>query len=241
MHWLIIFLVIIGILAFWELRISEGAHLGRRFVVWLYDLAAERYDGIKEFDFDWENRILGEPIADILMGLEDARVLDMGAGTGRLSRTMLPIVKFRGSITNLEPSKKMLALGRQLTSSDRAAWLRGYAVPLPFEGSTFDLVACLEVLEFTPDPKATLHELIRVLMPGGWLIITNRVGWEAKWIFGRTLPRERFGSFLQAAGLENVSIYPWQVDYDLAWAQKPYPLSSLNGNRDENTQVPSGP
>lgn len=222
MHWLIIILVIIGVLAFWELRISEGAHLGRGFVVWLYDLAATKYDGIKEFDFDWENRILGEPIADILMGLEDARVLDMGAGTGRLSRTLLPMMKFRGSITNLEPSQNMLSLGRGLTNSDRSAWLRGYAVPLPFERSTFDLVASLEVLEFTPDPKATLDELVRVLMPGGWLVITNRVGWEAKWIFGRTQPRDRFGSFLESAGLVNISIYPWQVDYDLAWAQKPY-------------------
>jgi ubiquinone/menaquinone biosynthesis C-methylase UbiE len=222
MHWLLIVLAIIGVLAFWELRISEGAHLGRGFVVWLYDLAAKRYDGIKGFDFDWEHRIVGEPIADILMGLEDARILDMGAGTGRLARTLLPIVKFKGTITNLEPSREMLSLGRRLTVSDRAMWLRGYAVPLPFYDSTFDLVATLEVLEFTPNPEATLQELIRVLLPGGWLIITNRVGWEAKWIIGRTQPRKQFGVFLEDAGLVNVTVYPWQVDYDLAWAQKPY-------------------
>ena len=82
MHWLFIFLIIIGVLAFWELRISEGAHLGRGFVVLLYDLAAKRYDGIKQFDFDWEHRILGEPISDILLGLEDARILDVGCGSG---------------------------------------------------------------------------------------------------------------------------------------------------------------
>ena len=116
----------------------------------------------------------------------------------------------------------MLSLGRQLTVSDRARWLRGYAVPLPFDDVTFDLVASLEVLEFTPSPEATLQELIRVLLPGGWLIITNRVGWEAKWIFGRPQPRKQFGAFLEDAGLVNVTVYPWQVDYDLAWAQKPH-------------------
>lgn len=222
MLWIFLLPLFVGMLIFWELRICEGAHLGRGFVVWLYDLAAKRYDGIKEFDFDWENRILGEPIADVLMGLLDARILDMGAGTGRLSRTILPLVNFKGTVFNLEPSKEMLALGRHHTNSDRAPWLRGYAVPLPFDEATFDLVACLEVLEFTPDPNATLQELIRVLRPGGWLIITNRVGWEAKWILGRTQPRDRFGTFLESAGLENVTVYPWQVDYDLAWVQKPF-------------------
>ena len=44
---------IVGLLA-WELWICEGAHFGRRFVVWLYDLAAGRYDRIKHFDPDWE-------------------------------------------------------------------------------------------------------------------------------------------------------------------------------------------
>lgn len=222
MFLIVLIIALICVVIIWELWICEGAHLGRGFVVWLYDLAANRYDGIKQFDFDWENRILGEPLADLLAGLEDARVLDMGAGTGRLTRTLLPITRFQGSIINLEPSKRMLELGRSHTNSDRAIWLQGYAVPLPFEEGTFDLVVSLEVLEFTPDPKSTLEELIRVLQPGGWLIITHRVGWEAKWILGRTLPREGFGPFLEGAGLDEVIIYPWQVDYDLAWARKPY-------------------
>jgi SAM-dependent methyltransferase len=222
MLWIALPLLIFSVLIFWELRVCEGAHLGRGFVVWLYDLAAKRYDGIKEFDFDWENRILGEPIADVLVRLQDARILDMGAGTGRLSRTLVPLINFKGTVFNLEPSKEMLALGRRHTNSERAPWLIGYAVPLPFDEATFDLVASLEVLEFTPDPEATLQELIRVLLPGGWLIITNRVGWEAKWILGRTQPRDQFGAFLKSAGLESVTVYPWQVDYDLAWARKPF-------------------
>lgn len=221
MLWITLAIALISVVMIWELWICEGAHLGRGFVVWLYDLAATRYDGIKQFDFDWENRILGEPLADLLVGLEDARVLDMGAGTGRLSRTLLPITRFQGSVFNLEPSKQMLNIGRRHTNSDRAIWLQGYAVPLPFEEEVFDLVVSLEVLEFTPDPKSTLEELIRVLQPGGWLIITHRIGWEAKWIFGRTLPREGFRPFLEHAGLDEVIIYPWQVDYDLAWARKP--------------------
>lgn len=222
MTWIALIILILGALLFWELRVCEGAHLGRRFVVWLYDLAANRYDRIKGFDFDWEKRILGEPITDVLMSLEDARILDVGAGTGRLSRALMPQLNFKGAVISLEPSLEMLNLGRQLTNSDRALWLSAYAVPLPFGEETFDLVTSLEVIEFTPDPQATLRELIRVLVPGGWLIISNRVGWEAKWILGRTHPRNKFSAFLESNGLQNVTLNPWQVDYDLAWARKPF-------------------
>jgi ubiquinone/menaquinone biosynthesis C-methylase UbiE len=219
---LLIVLLVLSALLFWELRVCEGAHLGSRFVVWLYDLTASRYDKIKGFDFEWEERFLGQPVAEVLSSLPDARLLDVGAGTGRLSRTLLPHWHSDGMVVNLEPSRKMLSLGKQLTQSERMPWVQAYAVPLPFPSCTFDIVANLEVLEFTPDPGATLSELIRVLHPGGWLLITNRIGWEAPWIFGHTFSRDSFASVLEEFGLQDITVYPWQMDYDLAWARKPY-------------------
>ena len=221
----VLLLLIVATFAFWEFRVCEGAHLGRQFVVWLYDLAATRYDKIKDFDFAWEQRVLGEPITDVFSSLADAKILDVGAGTGRLARTLLAIWNFNGTIINLEPSSKMLTLGRSLTNSERAAWIRSFAVPLPFENDAFDMVISLEILEFTPNPRKTLRELVRVLRPGGWLIVTNRVGWEAKWILGRTFRKEIFPMVLSKAGLQDITVYPWQVDYDLAWARKPIEIA----------------
>lgn len=227
MIWILsIGLMIILALLFWELRVCEGAHLGRGFVVWLYDLSASRYDRIKGFDFDWEQRFLGEPISELLSGIPDARVLDVGAGTGRLSRTLLPHWSVDGLIVNLEPSKAMLALGMQLTQSERMPWIRAFANPLPFPADSFDIVVSLEVLEFTPHPRKTLSELVRVLHPGGWLLITNRVGWEAPWILGHFFHRDSFSSVLEESGLRDVTVYPWQMDYDLAWARKPYAIET---------------
>jgi ubiquinone/menaquinone biosynthesis C-methylase UbiE len=223
MPWLAIFLLMLTVgMIFWEIRISEGAHLGRRFVIWLYDLSASRYDRIKDFGDEWERRFLGEPIAEMLSPLPDARILDVGAGTGRIGRTLLPLSNFSGVLVNVEPSAKMLSHGRKVTACDRMPWVQAFAVPLPFTDNCFDIVASLEVLEFTPDPISTLNELVRVLHPGGWLIVTNRVGWEARWIFGKTFKRERFHTVLEEVGLEDVSVYPWQMDYDLAWARKSF-------------------
>jgi ubiquinone/menaquinone biosynthesis C-methylase UbiE len=231
MIWIAPFILILILLLFWELRVCEGAHLGSRFVVWLYDLAATRYDRIKGFDFDWEQRFLGEPIADALSAIPDARLLDVGAGTGRVSRTLLPKWNFKGLAINLEPSKAMLSLGCQLTHSEQMPWIRALAVPLPFQSGSFDIVTHIEVLEFTPDPYETLSELVRVLHPGGWLIITNRIGWEARWILGHSFKRESFSTVLEEVGLRDISVYPWQMDYDLAWARKPYMIELATGGK----------
>ena len=43
---------------------------------------------------------------------------------------------------------------------------------LPWDDATFDLITCLDVIEHTPDDRATLRELRRVCKPGGWLLVT---------------------------------------------------------------------
>ena len=219
--WILIlsFILIVG-LAVWELWICEGAHIGRGFVVWLYDLAAFRYEKIKQFDPTWERRFLGEPLAAVASGMENARILDIGAGTGRIARTLNPLQTFQGMLTSLEPSRRMLALGRRLTPPGSTIWVQAWSVPLPFAEGSFEIVVSLEMLEFTPKPLATLTEMVRVLCPGGWLLVTNRVGKEAPLILGRTFRRDDFPQLLKTLGLQDITVYPWQVTYDLAWARK---------------------
>lgn len=213
---------LIALLAVWQLWICEGAHLGRRAVVFLYDLTARRYEAIKRFDLPWERQCLGEPFARALAGLGDAMVLDVGGGTARLARATLPSQAFAGTICNLDASRGLLRQGKQLVTSDRLRWVQSWAVPLPFAARTFDAVACLEVLEFTPRPRLVLQELVRVLRPGSWLLITNRIGWRGALILGKSFSRRKFERLLEEAGLQDVEILPWQVEYDLAWARKPY-------------------
>ena len=219
--WILIlsFILIVG-LAVWELWICEGAHIGRGFVVWLYDLAAFRYEKIKQFDPTWERRFLGEPLAAVASGMENARILDIGAGTGRIARTLNTLQTFQGMLTSLEPSRRMLALGRRLTPPGSTIWVQAWSVPLPFAEGSFEIVVSLEMLEFTPKPLATLTEMVRVLCPGGWLLVTNRVGKEAPLILGRTFRRDDFPQLLKTLGLQDITVYPWQVTYDLAWARK---------------------
>lgn len=228
MIFLIAALAVVAIVLIWELWIAEGAHFGRRFVVGLYDLAARRYDRIKSFDMDWEAHVLGAPLADLLDQLPQPRLLDVGAGTGRTVRALAHAGAFeraglaRGPrLVAVEPSLRMLRLGR-LLDGGRFDWLQAWAVPLPLASQCFDVVVCLEVLEFTPNPRNTLAEIRRVLRPGGWLITTNRIGWQAPLIFGRTFAKQRFPSVLEKIGFVSVEIRAWQVDYDMALARRPW-------------------
>jgi SAM-dependent methyltransferase len=213
---------VLALLAYWELYISEGAHLGRTFVLWLYELTAGRYNRIKQYDRAWELHFLGEPVAQVIGGMQAPRVLDVGAGTGRLAWALESSSMYRGDVVCVEPVRAMI--DHQLPTGPAVArrWLQAMERALPFPDGSFDLVSSLEMLEFTPSPSRTLRELIRVLAPGGWLLVTNRIGWQAPLILGRTWRPATFPDVLRRHGLVDVEVFPWQVDYDLAWGHKPH-------------------
>ena len=227
MNWLpcsILFLALLAVLVYWELVIAEGAHLGPRVVVWLYDLVAPRYEKIKKFDLETEADLVGLPLTEALLAanVDKPRVLDVAAGDGRVARALMRQIAFDGAVTSLDLSTRMVAQGRGECAAwpDRAHWLLGPADPLPFASEAFDAVTCLEALEFLPDARAALAECLRVLRAGGVLMVTNRVGFEARLIVGKTFSRPAFAQLLGEFPIEDVRIHPWQVDYDLAWGRK---------------------
>ena len=222
--WIFVFIAVLllGLLLYWELIIAEGTHLGPRIVVGLYDLIASRYERIKNFKLDLDDNYIGWPLTVKLAEVDQPRVIDVAAGTGRAARSLLRQVAFDGAVVNLELSVKMMSIGQRLVAPwpGRTSWLRGPADRLPFADNTFDAVTCLEALEFFPNPSGAIAESVRVLRPGGWLVVTNRVGLSARFLVGKTFTRAAFRGLLAGLPLEAVRVEPWQVEYDLAWARK---------------------
>ncbi len=215
-------LVLLGLLLYWQLIIAEGTYLGPRVVTLLYDWSAHIYERIKQFDIGAEQWFLGLPLARALKSPPMPLVLDVATGTGRLPRALLRQPSFDGRVIGLDLSRRMLreAVRRTAQFAGRLTFLWQDARGLPFDDNTFDGVTCLEALEFTPNPRAVLAELVRVLQPGGVLLVTNRVGTDARFLPGRTFPRDEFERLLRKLPLEEVKIRSWQMDYDLAWAIK---------------------
>ena len=133
-------------LAYWELVVAEGVHLGPRIVTLLYDLTARRYDAIKQFDAAYEEWFIGEPLAQALAHLPAPSVLDVATGTGRAPLTLLRQAGFQGRVIGLDSSRLMLTQAARNTRdlADRLTLLWLEAPPLPFEDSAFDAVMCME-------------------------------------------------------------------------------------------------
>lgn len=215
-------LIVLGLLAYWQLVIAEGTYFGPRIVALMYDWSAKAYERIKQYNPGDEQWFLGLPLVRSLELVPAPLVLDVATGTGRLPRALLRQPPFEGRVIGLDLARRMLteAVNRTAQFADRLTYIWQDARNLPFDDNTFDAVTCLEALEFTPAPREVLVELVRVLRPGGVLLTTNRVGRDAKLLPGRAFPRDEFEDMLHQLPLEDVKVQAWQTDYDLVWAIK---------------------
>lgn len=218
--------LILGLLLWWLLITTEGVYLGRRVVIWLYDLYAKRYDNIKEFKADFEAAFLARPLLSELDNYQTPLVLDVATGTGRLPKALFDCADFHGKVTAVDLSRKMLKFASQKLAyelkSDQLQLIHTPAENLPFLDDYFDVVACLEALEFMVSSHAVLEEIVRVTRPGGIILLTNRQGRDAKLMLAKTQSHEAFQALLEKTfGLNEVRIERWQEDYVLIWAIKP--------------------
>lgn len=98
----------------------------------------------------WEDRSALEPLE---LG-ECERILDVGCGTGELTRVLRE--ESTAEVVGLDIDPTLLA---EVTADGRVI---GDAVRLPFSGGRFDLVICQAVLVNLPDVGAAVEEFMRV-------------------------------------------------------------------------------
>jgi ubiquinone/menaquinone biosynthesis C-methylase UbiE len=163
----------------------------------------------------------------ILTGRPAGDALDIGCGTGFLAFELAG----RGHrVTGVDFAPAMLAEAR------RKAAVRGAAIRfeeadaehLPFPAGSFDLAISRHVLWTLPHPEAAVDEWIRVLRPGGRLVVVDSqfdvnaappaqqnartspeyaaIGDQLPFLGGR--PREEIHALLEAHGLAGVSSDP---------------------------------
>lgn len=97
-------------------------------------------------------------------------MLDAGCGTG-LSSYLLSQTKEK--VVGMDLSELFLACDKRETSNRNLFFIAGDILSLPFQDGTFDLVGSYLVVEFLPDVKKGLEEMIRVLRKGGILLIVT--------------------------------------------------------------------
>ena len=108
---------------------------------------------------------------DLLELRPSERVIDVGAGSGVVTRDIARRLRPGGSVLAVDSNFRLMELGRRLAEEQGVGevieWREGDARRLPVEDSAFDVVVCATVLAHIPDSDAVVRELMRVLRPGG--------------------------------------------------------------------------
>ncbi len=171
--------------------------------------------------------------ADILLQLElrgDEQLLDLGCGRGAVLLMAASLLE-RGKATGIDVWKETEQSGNALSATEHNAELEGVAGrvalhtadmrQLPFSDSSFDLIVSSMAIHNIPNAEGrrqAIHEAVRVLKPGGRLVIVD---------FRET---RRYGEHLRELGMGSVIHHPlgWRFWYVGPWtapklvmAQKP--------------------
>lgn len=107
-----------------------------------------------------------------LRSLEGLAILDIGCGGGLVCE---PLARLGATVTGIDPgddnveAARRHAAGQGLAIDYRAARVED----LVAEGSLFDAVACLEVVEHVPDPAAFLKLCAGLVRPGGLMLLST--------------------------------------------------------------------
>ena len=112
------------------------------------------------------------------------RVLEVGPGTGYYSLPVAEWLAPAGQLDIFDLQQAMLEHTMRRASQsglDNITATQGDARELPYPDDTFDAAYLTAVLGEIPDQDAALHELARVLKPGGRLVVGELLG-DPHWV-----------------------------------------------------------
>ena len=119
-------------------------------------------------------------------------VLDLGAGTGILTRRL---IKIAGKIIAMEPGWVMLQQARNTTKE--AHLVCGFAEAISLKSQSVDMITVAQAIHWF-EPQASLREMQRVLRPQGWLILLKN----------NSLPQNHIKDLNDILTSENGVIFP---------------------------------
>lgn len=107
---------------------------------------------------DLVSRLASQPLA---------RVLEIAAGTGVVTRRLASVLPESVSIVATDLNQAMLNLASEVGTKRPVEWRQADAMQLPFDDSAFDAVVCQFGVMFFPEKSKAFSEARRVLRSGG--------------------------------------------------------------------------
>ena len=167
---------------------------------------------------------------------QDFTILDAGCGGGRTINKLAALAP-AGKVFGVDYAEGSVAASRDyntdLIKAGRVAIEKASVSKLPFADDTFDLVTAVETQYYWPDPIEDMREILRVLKPGGKLLViaeTYRGGkyellkWPVMWLLRSSrLSVDDQRALCAAAGYSDVEIFEeHKKGWICAAARKPF-------------------
>jgi demethylmenaquinone methyltransferase / 2-methoxy-6-polyprenyl-1,4-benzoquinol methylase len=167
---------------------SHAAGAENAFAADLFQPLPARYDLLAELLSFGQNRRWRLELVRHITAANPQQVLDVATGTAGVAIEIAS--RSRADVTGIDISEPMLQRGRERVHASgldsRVSLEVGRAEALPFPDQSFDAVSFTYLLRYVADPAATMHELARVLRPGGVMasldfFVPQRPVWRAAW------------------------------------------------------------
>ncbi len=115
-----------------------------------------------------EEREMGALEQAVAVLSREKPIVEVGAGTGRVAAWLAQ----RGfSVTAVEPAAAMRRYGERRTEGLPVQWVAAHAYMLPFSDNSQAALLFFATLEFIAEPQRALREALRILQPGGFLLV----------------------------------------------------------------------
>jgi ubiquinone/menaquinone biosynthesis C-methylase UbiE len=125
------------------------------------------YDQKRFLPFYLSNRA----VLNTLKPQPDSSILDVGCGTGILLQQLLQLGQGL-NLQGVDIAPEMVKVAQ--TKLGQSVEIRqGSANRLPFDANSFDAVTCATSFHHYPNPDNALREMLRVLKPGGKLVLLD--------------------------------------------------------------------
>ena len=144
-------------------------------VAGVFHSVANRYDVMNDVMSLGSHRLMKQFAIQLTAARPGDKVMDLAGGTGDLTEKLSKIVGSTGQVTLCDINYSMLSRGRDRLLdngiSGNVDYLQANAECLPFSTDYFDVVTMAFGLRNVTRKETALLEILRVLKPGGRLVV----------------------------------------------------------------------